>query len=199
MAEEDSTKMPDEPNSITTMKRFYGDRMALLSGEDLEAEMIGGNDRSCIITVASLADSVLEHVVFLNLPGLKGATQQEFEYAFRFEGPLGMFSARIEMAKYLGILDNRICEQLHDLRAMRNAVAHTKRRVTFEDKQLQNVAKRLFSPRGLFKLLDESAEGYRRTFIAEGNLLYNMILEGREEGMRLAREVFIQGGRKAPF
>ncbi len=198
MTEEDSTDMA-EPNSVTTLKKLYGDRLFVPSHTDLSAELIEGNDRSTIITVASLADGAAESVIALNLPRLKEATEKHVNEAFRHDGPLGTFSARIDMLSYLGIIDDIIRGQLHTLRHMRNAAAHTKRRVTFSDKELQNVAKRLFKPVGMFQLLSDDAEGYRRTFIAEGNLIYNSLARGREDAIRLTRESYVTAGKPPPF
>jgi hypothetical protein len=198
MDEEDSTSVA-EPNSITTMKRFYGDRLAILSEEDLMAEMVGGNDRSTIITVASYADGAVESKLAECLPGLKGFDEKQYNIAVRSEGPIGTFSARIDMLFYLAVIDERMRGQLHDLRHMRNAVAHTRRRVTFADKALQNVAKRLFSPAGNFPLHSHSPDGYRKTFVAEGNLIGACVTFGREEALRLTRESFARAGRSPPF
>lgn len=191
--------MADEAKSIATMKKFYGDRLYVPSGDDMEAEMLQGNDRSCIITVASLADAALEALLATNLPGIAKMTAKEFDVAFRFDGPLGPFSSRIDLAFYMGVIDEALRGQLHDLRYMRNAVAHTKRRVTFEDDALKNAAKRLFSPTGKYPLLNETADGYRRTFIAEGNLVYNTLAYGRDDAIRMTRDAFTEAGRRPPF
>lgn len=192
--------MTQEPNSITKLKKFYGDRLHVPEPEALHAELLGGNDRSAVITIASNADAALEFKIAMSLPGLKQeATEKDFDICFRHEGPLGTFSARIDMAFYLGLIDQTLREQLHDLRAMRNAVAHTRRRVTFDDAALQNVAKRLFAPKGCFKLLNNDTDGIRRTFLAEGMFICNIIGDGREEATRKLRESYASKGMPHPF
>jgi hypothetical protein len=188
-----------EPNSITTMKKYYNDRLHVGDKDSLEAELIGANDRSAIITIASHAESHTEALLGFSLPHLRRGTEKDWNLTFRHEGPLGTFSACIDMAFYLTLIDQPLRDQLHDLRDMRNAVAHTKRRVTFEDVQLQNVAKRLFAPKGKFKLLNDTPDGFRRTFIAEGLLICSTLIFGREVAITKCRQSFIDVGKEPPF
>lgn len=191
--------MADEPNSITTMRRYYNDRLHVPKRDDLWAELMEGNDRSLIITLASLAEAGVVALVGRNLPSLKDCTEKEYNYAFRHEGPLGTFSACIDMAFYLQLIDANLRDQLHDLRNMRNAVAHTRRRVTLEDAELRNVAKRLMPPKGMFKLLEDTHDGYRRTLAGEGMLICTTLTFGREDAIKKCRESFAQQGRECPF
>ncbi len=191
--------MAGEPNSIVTLKKFYGDRLHEPSAEDFMAELVESNDRSAIITMSSLTDAGVEFLLIQNLPALKHATEQQINKAMSHDGPLGTFSARIDMVFYLGLIDDALRNQLHDLRALRNAVAHTKRRVTFADVPLQNVAKRLFHPIGKFQLLQNTAHGYRATLIAEANLIYLSVIHGRNEAVRLTQESFTKAGKTPPF
>lgn len=191
--------MPDEPNSITTMKKHYTDRLYVPERDDLWAELMDGNDRSLIITLASLAESAVEALVGRNLPSLKECSEKEFNYAFRHEGPLGTFSACIDMAFYLELIDTGLRVQLHALRDMRNAAAHTKRKVTLDDSQLKNVAKRIIHPKGMFRLLNDTHDGIRRTLASEGLLICSILAFGRDEAVRKCRESFAAQGREAPF
>lgn len=181
------------------MKRYYNDRTYVGDPASLDAELLGGNDRSAIITVASLAESHLEALIGLSLPHLRFGTEQDWDLTFRHEGPLGAFSACINMAYYLTLIDENLRDQLHDLRHMRNAVAHTKRRVTFDDTAIQNVAKRLFAPKGLFKAMDDTPDGIRRTFIAEGLIISSTLIYGREVALDRSRKSFIKAGKTVPF
>ena len=181
------------------MKKYYNDRLHVGEIGSLDAELLGGNDRSAIITVASHAETHLEALIGISLPHFRNGEKEDWNLTFRHEGPLGTFSACIDMAFYLTLIDKSLREQLHDLRDMRNAVAHTKRRVTFEDVELQNVAKRLFAPKGAFKLLDDTADGCRRTFIAEGMFITSILIFGREDAISRARKTFADAGKHAPF
>ena len=196
---EDISDMTNDPNSIATMKKFYNDRLYVGDKDSLAEELLGGNDRSTIITIASHAEIHTETLIGFSLPHLRTAEEKDWTLTFRHEGPLGTFSACIDMAFYLTLIDQALRDQLHNLRDMRNAVAHTKRRVTFEDAQLQNVALRLFAPKGQFKLLNDTADGFRRTFIAEGLFISSILVFGREAAVTKSRDSFTKSGLKAPF
>jgi hypothetical protein len=191
--------MANEPSSIMTMKRFYNDRLHVETTEELRAELLGGNDRSTIITIASHAEGNLETLIGLSLPHLRKADEKDWNETFRHDGPLGTFSSTIKMAFYMTLIDEGLRDQLDELRDMRNAVAHTKRRVTFDDVQLQNVARRIIAPKGMFKLLDNSPDGVRRTFIAEGMFINSILIFGKEKSIQDCRDSFTKQGREPPF
>ena len=191
--------MTDEPNSVSTMRKFYNDRLHVEAQDSLMTELMGGNDRSAVITLASQAEVLVEWLIGGSLPHLQKAEEKEWNLTFRHEGPLGTFSACIDMAFYMTLINQPLRSQLHTLRDMRNAVAHTRRRVTFDDVELQNVAKRLFAPKGMFKLQNDSIDGVRRTFIAECLLINSTLIFGREVAIAMARQTFIDQGREAPF
>ena len=191
--------MVTEPNSIQTLKEFYGDRLHVDDQATLHVELMNGNDRSAIITVAAICDSGLEARIAFELPGLKKASKKEVDDAFRHDGALGSFSSRISLAFYMNLIDETTRKQLTDMRHIRNAVAHTKRRVTLADVQLQNAVLRLLHPTGMYKLLDDTPEGFLRSFIAEGILLCTVIHLGRDEGIEKHRSTFTEAGIPAPF
>lgn len=191
--------MVTEPSSIAKLKAYYGDRLYVEDQDALMSELMEGNDRSAIIAVAAMCDASLEARIAMALPGLEGADKRAVDHAFRHGGSLGSFSGRIDLAFYMGLIDSQIQKQLHDLRHIRNAVAHTKRRVTFADVELQNAAKRLFRPYGTFKLLNDTPDGYRRTLISEGMLLWNAIQDGRDTAIESCRASFVAAGRPDPF
>jgi hypothetical protein len=191
--------MSTEPSSIVSLKAFYGDRLHTEDKESLRAELMDGNDRSAIITMAAICDSGLEARIAFALPGLKKAEKKEFNDAFRHDGALGSFSSRISMAFYMGLIDDVTRKQLSDVRHIRNSVAHTSRRVTFDHVQLRNATLRVLHPTGMHKLLNDSSEGYLRSFIAETMLLWLIILHGRKEGIESCRAGYVESGGKAPF
>jgi hypothetical protein len=159
-------------------------------------EMVHSNDRSAIVTIAAILDDVITFAVGSKLPGLGEATKEEFEYAFRHEGPLGAFSSRIDMAFYLGAIGDTVRQQLHTIRHMRNSVAHTGRKVSFNDPALATVAKRVLPPTGLFKLLNDTPEGFRRSLVSEGLFLQAVILRGRETVIEELQAAYAKACRK---
>lgn len=191
--------MVNEPNSITTLKEFYGDRLHVENRANLEAELLQGNDRSAIITIAALCDSCLEARIGFALPGLANCTKKQFDDAFRHDGGLGTFSARIAVAFYMNLIDKTTKGQLTDIRHIRNAVAHTSRRVTFDDEQLRNAVRRVLHPTGMHKLLNDTSEGFLRSFIAEGMLVRQIVHYGREKGIEMVRKGYVDAGATSPI
>ena len=191
--------MATEPNAIKTMKKYYSDRLHVESNENLMAELLGGNHRSAIITVASLCDSILEYRIFAALPGLEGCTEKEFDDAFRHDSGMGTFSARINLAFYMQLIDGTTRGQLNDIRQIRNAVAHTSRRVTFDDEPLRNAARRILHPTGMHRLLEDTSEGYLRSYIAEALLVRSIVEYGRDEGIARLREGYLASRGESPI
>jgi len=191
--------MTEEPNSLQTLKRYYGDRLIGPDAMSLKSEFSSGNDRSIIISLTAQVESALEYKLAKNFPYLARANQKTYEYGFRFEGPLGPFSHRIELAFYMGLIDEGLRNRLDDLRAIRNAVAHTRRKVTFDDMPLRKAVQRLFHPRGVFKLLSEDTQGYRATFAAECSFLHPTLLNGLDEATKRLRESYIASGQTPPI
>jgi DNA-binding MltR family transcriptional regulator len=76
-------------------------------------------------------------------------TEKEVSAAFRFEGPLGTFSAKMEVACLFGFIEDETYQQLYIIREMRNACAHSKRSVDFSSKAIINVVRKLFGPLGI--------------------------------------------------
>src|SRR3954468_14469130 len=110
--DEEIPPMANEPNSIKTMKAYYFDRLYVRDQESLKEELLAGNDRALIITLASFAETAIELLIGQHLPALKDAEEKDWNDAFRHDGPLGTFSACIDMAFYLGLIDKRQRDQL---------------------------------------------------------------------------------------
>lgn len=172
------------PNSVKTLRAYYKNRNVPPNPEYLKAEVQGESDRAIVILLCSLLDDVLTLLISRRLSF--NPTEEQYDYVFRFEGPLGTFANRIEIAFIFGLIDELTRSQLTDIREMRNACAHTKHQIDFGVPELANVAKRLFRPQGLSPLEDDSREEIRATFIMEFTFLYYILLEGsREKGTRV--------------
>ena len=139
-------------------------------------ELAGESDRSSIILFATLLDDALIYRLSKSL--VIEPNENQFDYIFRFEGPLGSFSARTEIAYLFDVIDDITHDQLNDIREMRSACAHSKQSMTFANKELAAVAKRLFSPRGFTPLGDGTPKDIRDSFILEGVVIFNILVEG---------------------
>jgi hypothetical protein len=92
------------PGSVKTLRQLYKDRLNLPDKAAMQAELAGESDRSSVILMASLLDDGL--VLLLAEALCFRPTEDEFERVFRFEGPLGSFSARLEVAFIFGFIED---------------------------------------------------------------------------------------------
>jgi hypothetical protein len=177
----------DPPGSVKSLRRYYRDRLAVPDQFKLQGELAGESDRSAIILLAALLDDAL---VFRLIAGLSfEPTGDEVERIFRFEGPLGTFSARMEVAYLFGCIEDRTYADLDVIREMRNACAHSKHALTFSDDALANVARRLFLPSGMMTT-EMAEEGLKGAVIVTGIFLYYTLLQGsRQKGYDIVREI----------
>lgn len=67
---------------------------------------------------------------------------KSLDHIFRFEGPLGSFSARIGIAYLFRFIDDVSRNQLSLIREVRNACAHSPHAIAFATKELAAVTRR---------------------------------------------------------
>ena len=175
------------PSAIKILRRYWKDRINLPDTAALSDEISGESDRAVVILIATLLADALEFLLVQRLIIQPDKTQMD--HIFRFEGPLGSFSSRIEISYLFGFIDEVTRSQLNDIREMRNACAHTKHPITFSVPALANVAKRLFAPTGYLYLQDDTASEITNTFISEAMVLHSILIEGsREKGIETFKE-----------
>jgi hypothetical protein len=189
--------MANESKSVKALRRFYKDRLAIVEAADLQAELTGSSDRSAVITLSVFLDDAVEFLLATNIR--RQNTKPEFDNAFRFEGPLGTFSARIEIAYLFKLIDETLRDQLNNIRELRNACAHSKRPITFATPELANVCKRILYPKGTFRLQGDTPADLRGAFTAECLLLYGVLTVGRDEAMKLVAESYKKAGKPSPL
>ena len=80
------------------------------------------SDRGAVLMAASQLDVVLGDALKKIAP--KDMSNNQMKPLFNFLGPLGTFSAKINMAYYFRIINKDVCIALHSLRGLRNTVAH---------------------------------------------------------------------------
>jgi hypothetical protein len=151
--------------SVKTLRGYYKEKLSTVTLDQIYDELYGESDRAKIILVSTLLEDALifrisQHLSFK-------PTDDELDYIFRFEGPLGTFSSRTELAYMFGFIDKTTREQLYIIREMRNACAHSKKKISFSTPELFNVSKRIFLAHGALELPSESPDGMRNAFIGE--------------------------------
>lgn len=178
--------MGRESNAVKTLKAFYKDTNVSLNTDAFSAELKGTSDRVAVTIVCALLDDALELAIMKKLQPLKNA---EYDRLFEFDGIIGSFSARIDMAHALGAIDRTLKDRLHDLREMRNACAHSKRPISFNDIELLNVWKRAM--RGsIFINPKPTAVGYRGALISEFFYVFNVLATSEAEAKVMLKDAF---------
>lgn len=180
--------MGRESNAVKTLKAFYKDRNVPLNTDAFSAELKGTSDRVAVIIVCALLDDALELAIMKKLHPLKDA---EYDRLFEFDGMIGSFSARIDMAHAVGAIDRSLKERLHDLREMRNACAHSKRPISFNDIELVNVWKRAMRGSLFQNPEKKTAMGYRAALISEFFYVFNVIALSEAEAKAMLRGVIV--------
>jgi hypothetical protein len=166
--------------SIKTLRQYSRGRISPLDMKALNAELDAESDRACIILMANILDDTLKDRLSKCL--CFSPTDTEYDQVFRFEGPLGTFSARMEIACLFGFIDDSTYQELDIIRELRNACAHSKRQMVFSDPRIANVTRRLFRPLGFIpnppndKLL-------KGAFLGEGVFLFNVLYHGSREAV----------------
>jgi hypothetical protein len=98
------------------------------------------NDRACGIVGGAVIDDALGNAILSYL-----VKDDELEESlFRFDnGPLGSFSAKINMGYALGIFGERTHSDMHCIRPIRNAFAHIKSDIDFTHEGIVGICERL--------------------------------------------------------
>ena len=139
-------------------------------------------DRGCALMIASFLDSKLEALL---RSGFVDSTKIAGEI-LGISGPLGTFSARIDMSYLLGIVGPKIHRDLHLMRKIRNIFGHDYKLVSFNDQRISSRCKELYhhtleekeSPRKIFIrtamqiLAIFNKELLHRSHLKEGKDLY---------------------------
>lgn len=187
--------MTDDPKSVKTAKRHYLNNDAALDQTALGDDLVTTSDRAAVITIAALLDTALARATTLKMHITSDA---EYFRAFENGGPLSTFSARIDMAYWLKVIDQDTREQLHTVRELRNICAHSRLPISLNEPRLVAVARRVVHPRGLFKVIPDDPQGVRKALVSEALHLHGVILMGRDEALKATRESFTRHGVESP-
>lgn len=93
-------------------------------------EMENGTDRACALVAVSGVSNDLKPLISTKLRGLSEA---EMDALFEGRGaPMQDFRSRIDMAYALRLIDKKVRDNLHILRRIRNAFAHSPSSLSFD-------------------------------------------------------------------
>lgn len=96
-------------------------------------------DRGCALMAAAYLDEELKSLLQAKLVDDRKSVTK----VFAFNGPLGSFSARIDMVFLLGLLPKSAKSDLHRLRSIRNQFAHEVEPITFEHENIAPICRAL--------------------------------------------------------
>jgi mannitol operon repressor len=103
------------------------------------AEIEGGSDRAAAIVAAAFVE---DHLATALQRRMRENAKIVAEL-FRSSGPLGSFSAKIDMAFLLGLITEEAHKELHAIRAIRNLFAHTLGKLSFNSGRILNLSNNL--------------------------------------------------------
>ena len=178
----------DTPSSVKTLRRYWKGKNQFPDPEPLAIQLANETDRSFVILTATILDDALLNLISRNLSIKPTSTQ--LDYIFRYDGPFGSFSSRIEAAFLFGLIDEITRSQLSDLREMRNACAHSTQPMSFDTKELVAVAKRVFKSNFIPPSRIDSPRGVRHALMTEFLVLLQTMMYGsRQAGTESAAEI----------
>lgn len=111
---------------------------------------------SIVVTAAAILDQILERAIKTNFPH---ASSTLLKRLFEDRGPLGTFSAKIDIARALGITSDHINTELGKIRKIRNEFAHSNRLLSLDTEPIRVFFDQLKRP-------PEAAGTYAEVFMA---------------------------------
>ena|ERR1700693_3586761 len=173
--------IPEVPNPVRALRRYWKDRSTSLTPALIFDELMGESHRATVMLGAALLDDTLTYRISESL--VIKPDEKQFDYIFRFEGPLGTFSARIEIAYLFELIDGVTRGQLDDIREMRNACAHSTKHMSFATNELINVARRVYkiTPERPGEMTPKRRQA---RFALEVLYLWQVIQKGRKQGIK---------------
>lgn len=174
---------PSTPSAVKTLRATYRRKVDLPDVALLIKELMAESDRAAVILAASLLDDLTANAVALRM--VPQIAVDDMATIFRSDGPLGSFSARLEVGNLFGAIENDTYLQLSTLREMRNACAHSKQKMDFADPLLRNVALRFFTG---FIQPEFAGKHLKEAFSLEVSFLAMALSHGRQEAFRLCQQ-----------
>jgi len=104
-------------------------------------ELLGESDRAAALVAAAEIESYLAHLLMFKFTQL--SKEERDEMFFGRNGPLAEFGDRINVAYGLGAIDAGERDDLHSIRRIRNAFAHSVIPLTFENELIAKECERL--------------------------------------------------------
>lgn len=107
----------------------------------VRTELNKESDRGACLMVASYLERELEDLIFKKLVGSNNHKKE----LFKFNGPLGTFSAKIKLAFSLGFISKECLQDLEIIRGIRNLFGHNFEPISFETDEIKKEVDKLKS------------------------------------------------------
>jgi hypothetical protein len=158
-------------------------------------------------TAAIMAGGYLEDFLAMSVKKLLVDDAKVIDDFFAGMGPLSSFSAKIDMAYLLRLVDDENRKRMHIIRRIRNDFAHDLSPLTFKSKRVADRCRALFKPNDLRKAVYDAqhkglgpignAKGDSRRIYLTAIKLYVFYLDA---GIRIVtrNEPFAPGYRRQP-
>lgn len=137
-------------------------------------------DRGVAIIGAAYIEERLEEVLRAlfadRIETVKYEKQKVSKRLFKGTGPLTSLSAKIDTAFALGMLGDHSFQDLHLIREIRNAFAHTSDPLTFHSTKIVGLSRKLWLPLNILAPGEESPPTEpRKRFLHAVHMLYNLL------------------------
>lgn len=129
-------------------------RASFLQASEL---IMSAGPHGVVLALTQTVDNLLTALVRDHMPSLDKRTE---EALFSGTGALATFSARIYLAKALGLIEPKLAAELHKLRKFRNMFAHSTKVLDFNDKEVAGLVNRFETP------LNTQEIGHKAAFTA---------------------------------
>lgn len=132
--------MADRESSIkdvtSRLKKLSNPSTFELDPADFARTLTAESDRGAVILAVTAIDDALQ----IKLKSVfSSANRSDSDRMFDFRGPAGTFSARIALAKALGIIDGKLRDEIDVLRHFRNACAHAQNALSFDSQEARDI------------------------------------------------------------
>jgi hypothetical protein len=136
-----------DPAYIKAFKALAKSRIDPAEADTVEREFYEESDRSCWILNAAWTELALER-------GIRAVLRPDLPTKFfDFEGPVGTFSAKIQMAYALGIFGSDTRHDLELIKLIRNTFAHSQKPLKFELPEVRAVCDHMKLPGSKWRIL----------------------------------------------
>ena len=110
-------------------------RLTTSETSDIFARFRHMDDRTCAIILGAMLDNSLERLLLLHMEPLSKDERERLLYG---GGPLGSFSAKLQISSAFGLIGPKTKHDLQILNEVRNVFGHAAHGITFRNRAIKN-------------------------------------------------------------